>query len=113
MNNLQAMFFVLNKTEVLDRLLLELSEAGIRGATVINSTGMAHSIASREDSPAISTFRAFFLSDREDNKTIFMILDENEAQIARKVINCVVGDLSKPDTGILFSIPTLFVDGIS
>lgn len=112
MENLQVMFLVLNKVEALDTLLIELNHAGVRGATVINSTGMAHAIASHEDSAIISSLRAFFVSDREDNKTLFMVLDDKGIKTAREVIHRVVGDLSKPDTGILFCLPTTFVEGL-
>lgn len=108
----QVLFLVLNKIEILDRLLIALNKAGVRGATVVSSIGMAHAIANCEESHIISSMRAFFVSDREENKIVFMVVDDEGAATARKVIHEVVGDLSKPDTGIMFSIPTLFVEGL-
>ncbi len=113
MENLKVLFLVLNKTNVLERLLLALSNADIRGATVLNSSGMAHTVANREDSPVISSLRAFFNSNQEENRTIFMVLPEKDIDTAKKVIYDVVGDLNKPDTGILFCIPADFIEGIS
>ncbi len=109
----QILFLVLHKTEVLDPLMIALNKAGIKGATIINSSGMAHSLASSEDSYIISSLRAFLTPDREENKTIIMVLDEAQVTEAKKVITEIVGDLSKPYTGILFVIPALSVEGLS
>lgn len=109
----QLLFLVLNKTHVLDRLLDRLNEAGIKGATVINSCGMAHALASREDSHIISSIRMLFSAEREENKTIFMIVNEKELEAARRVVHEVVGDLSKPNTAIMFSVPIGFTEGLT
>ena len=109
----QILCLVLHKTEVLDPLMIALNKAGIKGATIINSSGMAHSLASSEDSYIISSLRAFLTPDREENKTIIMVLDEAQVTEAKKVITEIVSDLSKPYTGILFLIPALSVEGLS
>ena len=109
----QIMFFVLHKPEILDRLMVALNKAGIKGATIINSSGMAHSLASSEDSYIISSLRAFLTPDREENRTIIMVLDEQQVAEAKRVIREVVGDLSKPYTGIMFVMPAISVEGLS
>lgn len=103
---------VLNKIQLLDDLLLALSDEGIKSATVINSAGMMQQLASSSDENIISTLRPLFIPNHSENKTMFMILNEEEVKIARRVINEVIGDLSKPETGVLFALPTLFTDGI-
>lgn len=111
---MQALFLVLNRLEKIDELLTTLNEEGIRGATVINSTGMAHTLANHhEDDLTFASLRAFFVGNREDNRTIFMVIDDSKVELAKKIINEVIGDLSKPDTGILFGVPVTFVEGIS
>ena len=42
---------------------------------------------------------------------IFTIVDESQVETIRKVVNDVIGDLSNPDTGVLFAVPTLFTEG--
>lgn len=108
----QCLVLVLNKIEILGTLLDEFYRTGVTGATVINSTGMAHALAGREDSHMISSLRIFFSHDREENKTVFLVCDDEKAKIARDVIHRVAGDLSKPNTAILFSVPLLFSEGI-
>ena len=112
MSNRIMLVLVLNKTGYLDDLLVALSDKGIPSATVLNSMGMNQKLASMEDNNIISTLRPIILTNHSDSKTLFMILDSEQADTARQVIRDVVGDLSKPETGILFGLPTLFTDGI-
>lgn len=107
-----VLFLVLHKIEVLDELLSELNNAGIRGATVLHSIGMAHELHTYEDTHAISSLRALFSSSKNENRTIFMVMDNDKIDTAKKIINNVVGDLSKPDTAILFATPCLFTEGL-
>lgn len=110
---MQVLFLVLNRLEKIDELLEAFNDAGIRGATVVNSTGMAHTLANtHEDDLTFASLRAFFVGNREDNRTIFMVLSDEKVSLAKKVINDVI-DLSQPDTGILFGVPVSFVEGIS
>jgi nitrogen regulatory protein PII len=105
-----VLVFVLARYEKLDKLLVELNEAGIKGATVINTTGMARALNLESDA-FLGSIRAYMTPDREDNRTIFMLLNEEKIATAKEVIYRVVGPLNKPETGILFAIPTLFSEG--
>lgn len=48
--------FILNDTEVLDRLLKELADEHLTGATVISSSGMASQLANSSDETFSSLF---------------------------------------------------------
>ena len=101
---------VLNKTECLDELLSKLSDSGIRGATIHESTGMAHSLDG--DIKFMTSLRLILDPQRESSKTIFMIIDEEQIQVVSKVVNQVTGGLNQPDTGILFCCPISYVEGL-
>lgn len=103
---------ILNKTELLDELLLEFTNAGINSATVLNSVGMAQQLSTLERTRILSTLRPFITSDHTENKMIFTIINESQIETVRKVVNDVIGDLSQPDTGVLFALPTLFTEGL-
>lgn len=110
---MQVVTLVLNKTECLNELLEELLAGGIHGGTVLESTGMMRVIEqSGDDLPMFSTFRQLFDPERKSSKTIVMVLEDAEVDVARRVIQKVTGGLDKPDTGILFAIPALFVEGM-
>ena len=102
--DLELLVLVLYKTEVYNKLLYALNDAGIHGATTVSSSGMAHALADAEDSHIIAAFRAFAASDRRESKTIFMVIEKAKRE--------KVGDLAQPDTGILFALPVTFADGL-
>lgn len=112
MDKKMVLFFVLEKIEMLDNVLLELNQSGIHGATIINTTGAAKTIISNEDDDTFSALRQFFNPARDENKTIFTVLPESKLPVAREAIERVVGDLSKPYTGILFAFEAPYVAGI-
>lgn len=109
----QVLFTVLNKIELLDKLLNEFEDAGVSGATVINSVGMAHALAELEESHFISSFRALFSAGHSESKTIFIVCSDEMAEKAKNAVRRVVGDLSEPDSAIMFSVPLLYVEGVS
>jgi len=112
MSNKVMMVLILEKEEYLTQILTELSDNGIKSATVTNSTGMMGHLSSLGDEQIISTLRPLFTPAHTENKTIFMLLDEEKVETARKTIREVLGDLSQPETGIMFAVPTLFTEGI-
>ena len=110
---MKLLIFILNNTDKLEELMVELSEAGIHGATVIESSGMAQVLThSKEDDPLIGYLRSIVDTSKETNKTIVFVAEDEDIITIRKVINDVVGDLSKPQTGIIFTVPVDFTDGI-
>jgi nitrogen regulatory protein PII len=107
-----VMVLVINRYEKLSRLLTELNKAGIKGATVINSNGMAQALLNNESDHFLGSLRMVLSTDREDNRTIFIVLDEEQIETAKKVIHNVIGTLEKPGTGILFIVPVTYFEGI-
>lgn len=85
--------------DVLDALL----DVGVRGATVLDSMGMAHLMAER-----VSFFSRFAeLGEGESfNKTILVVIPSRElVDPAIGAIEGVVGDLDNEDTGLVFTLP--------
>ena len=41
-----------------------------------------------------------------------MALDDEQVSVARNVIVSIVGDLTKPNTGILFTVPIGYSEGV-
>lgn len=105
------MVLILNKTDVLDSLLEGMSAAGLGGATIIESSGLATTLSRLDSSFISSSIRAILSGSEEDNRTILSVIRNDQLDIARKVIYNTVGDLSTPNTGILFTVPIDFVEG--
>lgn len=109
---MQIVFLVLNKVECLEELLVELTEAGIHGGTVIESTGMARILGDAEDLHIFGSLRKLLDPSRVESKTLFFVLREEQTPTLRRIVNQVTGGLDQPDTGILFGMPLSFVEGI-
>lgn len=112
MSDKVMLVLILEKEEFLNELLLKLNDVGIKSATVTNSSGMMGHLSSLGEEQIISTLRPLFTPSHTENKTIFMILNQDQVEIARETIRTVLGDLSEPETGILFGVPLLFTEGI-
>ena len=110
---MQVFVFVLNRTEHLEHLMEEFSNHGLRGATVLDSKGMARILlGSEEDVPVFYGLRAILEPERRSSKTIFCVLPDEKIQLARDIVNQVTGGLDAPDSGIMFAMPLTFVEGL-
>lgn len=109
----QLLVIVLNKIEVMNELLDDLYNNGIKGATILNSHGMAQTLAHLDEPSAISSFRAFFANKTDENKTILMVLEQEQIQSVKNIVVNLVGDLSQPNTAFLFAVPVVYVEGIT
>ncbi|MFD3158610.1 hypothetical protein ACFIJ5_17430 [Haloimpatiens sp. FM7330] len=111
---MQLLIVVLNKINYLEDILKEFNNCGIKGATVIDSTGMAKVLHSHhdEDPPMFGSLKMILNEKRPFNKTIFTVLKDTQVNTAIEAVRHVVGDLSKPDVGILFTLPVNYVEGI-
>jgi hypothetical protein len=108
---LKLLVVVLNKEELLDEVLSAYVEAGIDGATILDSEGMGRFLT--YEVPLFSDFKGFMKGNKPYNKTIFSVVRE-EAAITRlrKLLDSVVGGLAEPGTGIMFSLPVDFAAGL-
>ena len=104
--------FILNRTEVLNDLLRELSDNGIKGWTIIQSIGMGHELANMEEFSFFGSLRKMLNPDRKENITLLLAIHVEQLEVVTKIINRIVGDLSEPDTGILFSLPIEYIQGL-
>lgn len=109
MSPIQVLVIVLNEVDYLEEILAGFVEIGVSGATILDSQGMASAIVRGDNNQSISLFGALktLLEDAHPyNKTIFTVL-ENEGLVnkAVAVVNEVVGDITSPGVGFMFSVP--------
>jgi nitrogen regulatory protein PII len=108
---MKLVVFVLNKEELLERVMEAYVEAGITGATILDSEGMGRFLT--YEVPLFADFKEFMKGNKPYNKTIFSVV-RDEACIPRlhAILDEVCGGLDSPGTGILFSIPVDFAVGL-
>lgn len=110
---LQLLLIVINKIEKFDELLEAFLDKGLSGATIISSTGMVSELGKHmENFPIFGSIRYMIDLERKESKTIFMALKDEQVEPAKKIVREVIGDLSKPDTAVLFTFPILTAEGI-
>lgn len=110
---MKLVILVLNKVEKLDNFLESLMEYGITGATIINSTGLVKELSKKcNDYPIFSSIRMFLDFSHHESKTIFMALKDEQVETVRKIVREVIGDLSQPDTAVLFTLPLFSAEGV-
>lgn len=107
--------FVLDDPDKLEDLLSAWEVAGTGGATVLVSTGR-HRLSNgvfRDDIPLMPGLDDFYNRVEDYHRTLFTIVNNDDT--LQKVIEAtksVVGDLNKPNTGILVVMPTVQVYGV-
>lgn len=110
---MELMVLILSKTECLEEILSDFLDAGL-SATVIESTGMLRLLddASAEPPPIFGSLRRFLNPEHESSRTVLAVLREGERATASEIINRRTGGLGRPNTGILFTIPVGYVEGM-
>ena len=105
---------ILNKTECLDEILEEFGNNNIPGATIIDSRGMVQELSEHdhEDMYFLVSLRSLLSPSHKENKTIIMVAKDEDVKVISAIVNKATGGLDKPDTGILFTIPVDYVEGI-
>ncbi len=103
---------VLNKTDCLDDLLVALADNDIKGATILESAGMAHSLGEDTALRFMASLRLILDPDRESSRTIFTVIEDSQISLISKIVNEVTGGLDQPDTGILFCVPVVYAEGM-
>ena len=108
---MKLLVFVLNKEEYLEEVLEAYVEAGVAGATLLDSEGMGRFLA--YEVPLFAGFKEFMKGNKPYNKTIISVI-RNEAIIAKvkELVDEVVGGLDNPGTGIMFTLPVDWASGL-
>lgn len=101
---MKLLVYVLNQTQYLDRFLDALRLAGIRGATILSSSGMASRLFNSDDINLVGSLRMIFDEPKKESNVILIALEDEQVDIVFDVIDQVVGGVDKPNTGITFTL---------
>ncbi len=105
---MKVLFIVLNNTEYLEEVLALLVENDVRGATILESQGMASSIVNNDitDIPLFGSLKTLLKDRHPYNKTIFSVINNQEK--VHKVVEAIqhlLKDEKKQDGCFIFTIP--------
>ena len=108
---MKLLVFILNKEELLDEVLAAYVEAGIQGATVLDSEGMGRYLT--YEVPLFADFKEFMKGNKPYNKTILSVISNEEAiPHLKKLLDKITGGLHMPGNGIIFTVPVDYAEGL-
>jgi len=107
------LMLILADCSCLDTLLDAWEEIGIRGITIVESTGIQRRRVQRARVPLRFDFEALLQPDQQGHYTLFAIVaDEEMARRGLTTAESVLGGLDEPDTGVLAAWPLALVKGV-
>jgi nitrogen regulatory protein P-II 1 len=99
---MKLLFVALNSTEKLEEVLEGLVEAGVTGATVVDSMGMGRIL---ESVPLFAGMRNVFRAAKPRNNVIFSVVDDRHAAEAMEILDKILGCSTGNGMGIAFTLP--------
>jgi hypothetical protein len=95
-------------------LLRSWKEAGVPGATIIESLGLQRALKGiiRDNLPLMPTLEDIEARDENRNRTIFSVVpDQDTINRVKAATEACLGPLEKDDTGFMFIVPVSEIYG--
>ena len=108
---MKLLVYVMNNVDMLEKFIHEIKLKNIKGATIIESTGMGRVLIGNEDLDFVGSLKVLFDNPRAQSRTLLMALEDQQIPDVLEVIDLVAGDLSRPNSGIVFTLPIDFIKG--
>ncbi len=105
---MQILFIVVNDLSFLDKIFEKFLELKVRGATMIDSQGMAAAIMENERMFGLlhGPFSRSLSEDQKTSKTIFTVIPEEEkAKEVIREIQLIMEHSKKQVIGFMFTVP--------
>lgn len=91
-------------------------EAGVRGMTLLDSSGLARQVGERDlrdDLPLFPSLRSLLSIPERNSRLLFSVVaDDFDLDGLIQATERVLGPLSAPDSGILFVVPVTRTAGL-
>jgi nitrogen regulatory protein PII len=106
---------ILEQTRLLSDIMAGFADAGIKGSTVINATGMGRILMQTKASLQLSDHINKVITDLESSNHIILTVlkDKDTLDKAIEIVKSFCGDLCEPGKGILFALPLEVVEGLT
>ncbi|NLB20432.1 MAG: hypothetical protein GX829_06325 [Clostridium sp.] len=110
---MQLLLLILKDAEFVDTLIQELAACGVKGGTLLEGKGMADALVNNEDYPVFGILRHMMAGEEKESSYVLMfVLRDEQVMNTRNTVKSVLGDLKDPNSGIMFSIPLTYVEGL-
>lgn len=112
---MQMLVFITKQVDCINPILADLLSRNISGATVIDCEGMLKAInESSIDPPPVFGSLRHLINPGQETVKMLMILPRDEEKLAmvKQIIHEHAGKLDKPNSGIMFEVPVMNVEGV-
>ena len=107
------LIMVLDDVARLNEVLQAWLDAGVRGVTILESTGLNRVLKRNSAESVYAGFSQIFGSARVGHNTLFAVIDDlTVAEATVTATEGVIGPLDTPNTGIVFAVPVAQTWGI-
>jgi hypothetical protein len=106
---------VLDNVDLCNDVLMAWEDTGAKGITILESSGIGRvrRAGIRDDIPLMPSLSDLFKSTETNHRTLFSVV--SDLDVARALVGAtqnIVGDLEKPDSGLIFIAPLVEVYGL-
>jgi nitrogen regulatory protein PII len=107
---MKLLVFILNKEDFLEEVMEAYLEAGVPGATILDSEGMGRFLT--YEMPLFADFKDFMKGNKPYNKTILSVI-QDDLDLPRLIrrIEEFAGPLDDPGAGVMFTLPVDWTAG--
>lgn len=100
------LIMVLDDSAHLNAVLDAWIGAGVKGVTILESTGVNRVLERTKPGPMFAGFTQIFGSGRVGHNTLFAVIEGLDlAETAVAATEAIIGDLTQPHTGIIYAVP--------
>lgn len=109
----QLLILVIDEEEQTPDILTAWEEVGVRGVTLIDSTGSRHEhVEMRDDLPFVVSLRAVLEQKEKRTQMLFSVIDSDAVcEQAVNVVLKIIPDFTQGHRGIMFTLPVTQVWG--
>lgn len=107
---MKVLFVVVNKMDYFEDLLEEFHERNLHGGTIFDTMGMVSMMSAAGGLG--HSIRGFLNKGRPFNKTIMMVVSDEEIQIVKAAFEKVMGSLEEENAGIIVAFPVTDLWGV-
>jgi len=108
---MKLLIYVMNNVGLMDKFIHQLKENNVKGATIIESTGMGRVLVGNDDMDFIGSLKVLFDNPRAESRTFLMALEDDMVSNVMRIIDDIAGDLTRPNSGIVFTLPIETIKG--
>ena len=110
---MQLIYIIMKQINRTDELMVALANAGVKGATILDSEGMAKYLYKAENVQTLDFLKQILHKENANaSKTIILAVNDDMVDTVRTTVKSILGNFDTPNVGVMFGVPISFTDGI-